>query len=459
MERSGRVTSGAIGRLTCGVVVLAAVVLAPSVGAVDQLGAGDGSIYRLTPESSFQEGCFPPCMCPIMIREGVRGTFNLRYTGLDGVLETYAVDDVNWTVPGDPGPMRIIGSGTYAIGSPNPITVIQHRMELDLQVGDEPVQHFDSGWVALGSWSSVNIAVSLNGMYCWDTAIFIDALPVPADQVQPYALAAGSTFQRGCWDPCDCPLGPEQLLVGTFDLVLLEESLFLTEFAVVNADWEVVADPARDGIPIGGYGVYQLLGDFVLQQRLGLELVVGEEPSTHFDSGPFLGDEVFPTIDAVVSVNGVECFDTVLHVIAVPFAAEVCGGWAGITCRDGEFCKLPLGSCCCDFFGECTPIPTGCADVWDPVCGCHGMTHGNECEAEALGVSIAHLGECGVDQACCFPDGSCSEMNPLYCAYSDGTPLGSGSTCGDPGFAACEGGIFSDGFESGDSFAWPAEAP
>ena len=73
---------------------------------------------------------------------------------------------------------------------------------------------------------------------------------------------------------------------------------------------------------------------------------------------------------------------------------ERAGRFAGIACSEGEFCKLNVGECCCDFQGICTPIPLGCPDVWLPVCGCDGVTYGNDCEADAVGISIAHLGEC-----------------------------------------------------------------
>lgn len=77
---------------------------------------------------------------------------------------------------------------------------------------------------------------------------------------------------------------------------------------------------------------------------------------------------------------------------------QVCGGIIGIPCDDGEYCDLGIGHCCCDFQGICRPIPQGCPDVWDPVCGCDGITYGNACEAAAAGQSIDHLGPC--EQLC-----------------------------------------------------------
>ena len=99
---------------------------------------------------------------------------------------------------------------------------------------------------------------------------------------------------------------------------------------------------------------------------------------------------------------------------------EICGGVAGIPCDDGEFCKLPQGECCCDGFGVCEPIPPVCPLVFDPVCGCDGVTYDNACVADMAGVSVDYEGiceglecggfqglECPEGQYCQFPDGEC----------------------------------------------------
>jgi len=47
----------------------------------------------------------------------------------------------------------------------------------------------------------------------------------------------------------------------------------------------------------------------------------------------------------------------------------ICGGFAGVTCRDWEFCDYPSGCGFADGTGVCRPRPMGCAGVVEPVCG------------------------------------------------------------------------------------------
>lgn len=65
---------------------------------------------------------------------------------------------------------------------------------------------------------------------------------------------------------------------------------------------------------------------------------------------------------------------------------------SNIFCGYGEFCSKPEGSC--DITGRCMVKPDACAFVYDPVCGCDGVTYGNSCEAAANGANVAVQGMC-----------------------------------------------------------------
>ena len=132
----------------------------------------------LEPESTLTEGCFPPCLCPIYLSEPVVGRLGLvEFPGVPNApFRDFDVPFVEWRTHSGGEKVVITGSGHYRVGGE---FALLQQLSLDLAIGDEPVQHFDSGLVpGGGGFPNLDIAISLHRGFCYDRVIDVVASPI-----------------------------------------------------------------------------------------------------------------------------------------------------------------------------------------------------------------------------------------------------------------------------------------
>ena len=137
-----------------------------------------------------------------------------------------------------------------------------------------------------------------------------------------------------------------------------------------------------------------------------------------------------------------------------------CGGFSGASCKATEFCDFGRNTCGgTDEQGTCRARPSGCPDLFAPVCGCDHLVHSNECDAQGVGVDVDASGSCPVPSgqfACGFrtcqttseycqravsdvgnePDSFLCKQLPGSC----GTPASCGCVASEPCGSSCASG-------------------
>ncbi len=109
--------------------------------------------------------------------------------------------------------------------------------------------------------------------------------------------------------------------------------------------------------------------------------------------------------------------------------AAACGGLQGLTCEAGAYCDFePNGCGGDDDMGICKPSPEGCDLNYQPVCGCDGQVHGNECGAYSAGVDINMWGSCTPPQAMFSCGPWFCDLPYSYCEVQISDVVGVGNT-------------------------------
>jgi hypothetical protein len=135
-----------------------------------------------------------------------------------------------------------------------------------------------------------------------------------------YRVEAGSSFSRGCYGPCLCPIFTTEDIRGTYTLAFDHVDSLFTWYRVEKVNWVV----ALGGVDtrVTGSGMYRVGGEVAVQRQMKLTLTIGDERAQTFDSGLVSGEGSFPEIDIVLSMNGMmSCFDTVIDIRSKPVSA------------------------------------------------------------------------------------------------------------------------------------------
>ena len=144
----------------------------------------------------------------------------------------------------------------------------------------------------------------------------LPALSQVLDRPTLYRLEPASTFKKGCFAPCACPVMESSLLKGTFVLSLLSVGNVHDFYEVRSLRFKFQRSTG-EVVEVTGSGTYSV-STIADTQNMDLTLVVGTNPPTAFHSGEVPGGAAFPRIALAVSINGIFCNDTVLDIKSKP---------------------------------------------------------------------------------------------------------------------------------------------
>lgn len=111
----------------------------------------------------------------------------------------------------------------------------------------------------------------------------------------------------------------------------------------------------------------------------------------------FLSDPVlrFAVLVAAVGLGACDLFEDDDFAPPPPGSGQMCAGIAGVACPGELLCDLAAGQCnTADGAGLCVQIADVCTADFVPVCGCDGVTYGNDCLRQMARVAKDHDGAC-----------------------------------------------------------------
>jgi hypothetical protein len=255
------------------VAALVSFLLAPSLSGAGTADASAVAYMFKSSSSDFEVGCQGPCACPRLIRP-IGGSFLLAPSHANAMSTYYDVLEFRATLEGGSAPIPVTGSGTYRVGGEFALT---EQMTLDLAIGSQPSQHYDTGAVPEGApFPAILVSLAARAFACYDSVLVLKAepgstgVPGPGEgvsglvriQPNPFRSSAQVTLRMS-------RAGPLELAV--MDIAGRRVRTLLSERWMAAEERQVVWDGRRDDgrrAPAGLYWILMLSPDGSDRRRL-----------------------------------------------------------------------------------------------------------------------------------------------------------------------------------------------